>query len=131
MTLTEINREYVRKLFIYYSYNFMDRRSNKVEFKRLLTYNLERSLMPHICSTLLVTFDESIWQEEVDKTAHRDLMLNSLLDNKKIIFPNVEYNIVRIEYLLLPKFSINSYSMDIDLRDDFHEVINSIMMTDD
>ncbi len=128
MTFSEIQRDYCRKVFIFYVYKFKNDRHNREEYLKLLHFNLERHLLkPFICVNVNITFDESIWPpEDLTIMEHRAYQLDSLVDNIK--YESNILNIIRLSYQLYN--SSDYHVFDIDLRNKYEEIINSDVFCD-
>jgi len=121
MTLENIQCEYCRKMFIYYAFHYKKNRTDSELYKSLLMSELKNVLSDMMM--IDITFDATIWPiEETNKMDYRDDLLNDLLefDPRESNYQNL----VKLTY----KLNKNIYDyriIQIDLRNDYYELINS------
>ncbi len=121
MTLENIQCDYCRKMFIYYAFHYKKNRTDPALYKSLLMSELENVLSDMMM--IDITFDATIWPiEEINKMDYRDDLLNDLLefDPRESNYQNI----VKLTY----KLSKDIYDyriIQIDLRNDYYELINS------
>ncbi len=121
MTLENIQCDYCRKMFIYYAFHYKKNRTDPALYKSLLMSELENVLSDMMM--IDITFDATIWPiEEINKIDYRDDLLNDLLefDPRESNYQNI----VKLTY----KLSKDIYDyriIQIDLRNDYYELINS------
>ncbi len=121
MTLDDIQCDYCRKVFIYYAFHYKKHKTDTALYKKLLWAKLQ-DVMCNI-ATVDVTFDVTLWPiENANKIDYRDDLLNDLLefDPRESNYQNI----VKLTY----KLSKDIYDyriIQIDLRNDYYELINS------
>lgn len=121
MTLENIQCDYCRKMFIYYAFHYKKNRTDPALYKSLLMSELENVLSDMMM--IDITFDATIWPiEEINKMDYRDDLLNDLLefDPRESNYQNL----IKLTY----KLNKNIYDyriIQIDLRNDYYELINS------